>query len=225
MKAMILAAGRGERMRPLTDTCPKPLLEVGGKPLIVHHLEKLHDIGVREVVINYAWLGEQIEHTLGSGEQFGVSIRYSSESPEALETAGGIVKALPLLGAGKFLLINGDVYSDFNFADMNIPENSDAHVVLVDNPEHNPEGDFALNTASGKISGDHDSHAPRLTYSGIGVYDTCMFAHVAPGKRPLYPLLQAAIQRGAMSGQYYSGQWSDVGTVARLQDINEKLKS
>ena len=218
MKAMILAAGRGERMRPLTDTCPKPLLVAGGKPLIVWHIERLAAAGIVDLVINHAHLGQMIEDTLGDGARFGVRIRYSPEG-SALETAGGIARALPLLGDAPFLVVNGDVYTDYPFARLlaRAPQlDADgvlAHLVLVANPEHNPKGDFALD-ADGRV---HD--APGLTFSGIGVYHPALFADTpahAPAK--LAPLLRAAMARGQVSGECWDGQWLDVGTPARLDD-------
>ncbi len=216
--AMVLAAGRGERMRPLTDTTPKPLLQVGAEPLIGWHLRRLAAAGVRRVVVNHAHLGAQIEARLGDGAAWGVQLAYSAE-PRALETAGGIATALPLLGEGPFMVVNGDVYTDYPFARLlaRAPQlDADgvlAHLVLVANPEHNPKGDFALD-ADGRV---HD--APGLTFSGIGVYHPALFAdtpaHV-PAK--LAPLLRAAMARGQVSGECWDGQWLDVGTPARLDD-------
>ncbi len=216
--AMVLAAGRGERMRPLTDTTPKPLLQVGAEPLIGWHLRRLAAAGVRRVVVNHAHLGAQIEARLGDGAAWGVQLAYSAE-PGALETAGGIATALPLLGEGPFMVVNGDVYTDYPFARLlarapQLDANGVlAHLVLVANPEHNPKGDFALD-ADGRV---HD--APGLTFSGIGVYHPALFAdtpaHV-PAK--LAPLLRAAMARGQVSGECWDGQWLDVGTPARLDD-------
>ncbi len=221
MKAMILAAGRGERMRPLTDTTPKPLLEVGGKPLIVWHLEALAQAGIKEVVINHAWLGEQIEARLGDGRVYDVHIHYSPEKPEALETAGGIIQALPLLGDDPFLVINGDIWCDYPISNLVAQPLSPvfaAHLVMVDNPPQHSEGDFVLNgsllAAEGK---------PRLTFSGIGVYSASLFAGLPQGKRPLAPLLRAAMKKEKVSGEHYSGQWFDIGTPARLQQLDTLL--
>ncbi len=221
MKAMILAAGRGERMRPLTDTTPKPLLEAGGKPLIVWHLEALAQAGIEEIVINHAWLGEQIEARLGDGSAYGVHIYYSPEKPEALETAGGIIQALPLLGDAPFLVINGDIWCDYPIANLvaqSLSPEFQAHLVMVDNPAQHADGDFALNgsllAAEGK---------PRLTFSGIGLYSPSLFTGLAQGKRPLAPLLRAAMMDANVSGEYYSGAWFDVGTPARLQQLDALL--
>lgn len=216
--AMVLAAGRGERMRPLTDTTPKPLLQVGAEPLIGWHLRRLAAAGVRRVVVNHAHLGAQIEARLGDGAAWGVQLAYSAE-PRALETAGGIATALPLLGEGPFMVVNGDVYTDYPFARLlaRAPQLAVdgvlAHLVLVANPEHNPKGDFALD-ADGRVR-----DAPGLTFSGIGVYHPALFADTpahAPAK--LAPLLRAAMARGQVSGECWDGQWLDVGTPARLDD-------
>ena len=211
---MILAAGRGERMRPLTDRTPKPLLPVAGKPLIVHHIERLAAQGFVDIVINHAWLGEMIEHELGDGSRWGVKIRYSPEG-EALETGGGIFKALPML-TDPFLVINGDVWSDIDYSSLRISGSDLAHLVLVDNPEHHPDGDFAL----------HDSRlvaedGARFTFSGIGVYHKALFKECNGGKFPLAPLLYGAIDAGVVSGQYHDGVWIDVGTEQRLQAVSE----
>lgn len=222
MKAMILAAGRGERMRPLTDHTPKPLLQVGGKPLIVWHIERLAAAGFREFVINHAHLGSQIEAGLGDGSRWGVRIDYSDEG-EALETAGGIAKALPLLGEAPFLVVNGDVYAEYDFSRLrNQPQESMAvHLVLVDNPPQHPNGDFFL--ADGKLVEHGDG---RLTFSGIGVYRPELFASVAPGsKAKLAPLLYAAIAEGRATAEHYRGAWVDVGTPERLHALDRKLSS
>ncbi|VAX14556.1 Nucleotidyl transferase possibly involved in threonylcarbamoyladenosine formation [hydrothermal vent metagenome] len=221
MKAMILAAGRGERMRPLTDTTPKPLLEVAGKPLIVWHLEALARAGIEDVVINHAWLGEQIEAVLGDGGHYGVSIRYSPEMPEALETAGGIIQALPLLGDAPFLVINGDIWCDYPITNlMASPLNPacQAHLIMVDNPPQHPRGDFVLNEGLLGAEGQ-----PRLTFSGIGIYLPSLFSGLTQGKRPLAPLLRAAMMEAQISGEYYSGQWFDIGTPDRLQQLDARL--
>ena len=213
MKAMILAAGRGERMRPLTDSTPKPLLEARGKPLIVHHIEALARAGFGEIVINLSWLGEQIRERLGDGAEFGVSITYSVE-PEALETAGGIVKALPLLSE-RFVVVNGDVFTDYDFARLQDPDHP-AHLVLVANPGHNDSGDFALD--DGQVGND----APRLyTFSGIAAYHRDFFNGLEPGKLALAPLLRAAADRGEVSGEYHAGCWIDIGTPERLAQLND----
>jgi MurNAc alpha-1-phosphate uridylyltransferase len=213
MKAMILAAGRGERLRPLTDSTPKPLLEVRGKPLIVYHLEALHKAGFNEVVINLSWLGEQIQARLGNGSAFGVSIEYSEEV-EALETAGGILQALPLLGE-RFLVINGDVFSDYDFVALQAVDHL-AHLVLVDNPQHNKAGDFSLD--GGTVGNDG---FPRHTFSGIAQYHHSFFAGLAPGKQALAPLLRSAASEGQVSGELFHGDWVDVGTLERLARLND----
>jgi N-acetyl-alpha-D-muramate 1-phosphate uridylyltransferase len=210
-RAMLLAAGRGERMRPLTDATPKPLLMVRGKPLIVHHLERLARCGVRDVVINVAWLGDRIRAALGDGAAFGVSIRYSEEGAQALETGGGIFQALPWLGSEPFLVVNGDVFTDFDFAALSIGPEAWAHLLLVPNPAQHPQGDFALE--DGRVV---EAGAARWTYSGIGLYRAALFEGCRPGRFPLLPLLRRAIAAGRLSGQIYHGAWSDVGTVERL---------
>ena len=212
MKAMILAAGRGERLRPLTDTTPKPLLEVRGKPLIVHHLEALARAGFSEIVVNLSWLGEQIRDRLGAGEAFGVRIAYSEEAT-ALETAGGILQALPLLGE-RFVVVNGDVFTDYNFARLR-EANSAAHLVLVDNPGHNPGGDFSLDGGTVVNHGE-----PMHTFSGIAQYQRSFFAGLEPGKQALAPLLRAASDRGQVSGELFHGAWTDIGTAERLALLN-----
>lgn len=220
MKAMILAAGRGERMRPLTDHVPKPLLEAGGKPLIVWHIEKLAQAGYRELVINHAHLGAQIESALGNGERFGVSIRYSPEA-EALETAGGIANALNLLGTAPFLVVNGDVFVDYDFSGLQnrILETDLAWLVMVDNPLHHPQGDFVL--TGDRIS---EQQGPRLTFSGIGVYRPQLFESVARGsKARLAPLLRLAMASGKVGGEYHAGQWMDIGTPERLAELDRIL--
>jgi MurNAc alpha-1-phosphate uridylyltransferase len=227
MKAMILAAGRGERMRPLTDVTPKPLLTVGGKPLIVWHIENLARAGFRELVINHAHLGDRIEAALGDGSRFGVSIRYSPEA-EALETAGGIANALPLLGEGPFAVVNGDVFCDCDFARLagmlrqmaERPDGPAAYLLLVDNPGHHPEGDFAL--AGGKIL-EHGEQM--LTFSGIGVYLPALFAGIPAGsKAKLAPLLRTWMAHGQVAGEHYRGRWVDVGTPERLAALDRELR-
>lgn len=215
---MILAAGRGERMRPLTDHTPKPLLEAGGKPLIAHHLERLAAAGISRVVINHAHLGDQIEAALGDGARFGLAIRYSPEGT-ALETGGGIFRALPLLGRDPFLVVNADVWTDMDFARLHLPPGRLAHLVLVDNPDHHPAGDFVLSGSEVLCEG-----APRLTFSGIGVYDPALFDGCTAGAFPLAPLLRAAMARGLVSGHHHRGRWLDIGTPARLQALDRLLK-
>lgn len=217
MRAMILAAGRGARMRPLTDTRPKPLLEVGGKALIVWHIERLVAAGITELVINHAHLGRQIELALGDGAAWGVRIRYSPER-EALETGGGIRQALPLLGDAPFLVVNGDIWCDFELHGLVREPAGLAHLVLVDNPAHHPDGDFHL------VGGDvREQGGPRLTFSGIGVYRPVLFAGEPPGTFPLAPLLRAAMRAGAVTGEHHAGCWTDVGTPARLAALRQQL--
>ena len=219
---MILAAGRGVRMRPLTDSTPKSLLHVGGTPLIVWHLQKLARCGFTEVVINHAYLGDLIEAALGDGARFGVSIRYSPER-EALETAGGIANALPLLGTGPFLVVNADIYSDYDFsglADVNLGDTL-AHLVLVDNPPQHPRGDFALEGRRVRESG-----ARMLTFSGVGVYAPRLFGGIAPGaKVALAPLLRKATAADRVTGEHYRGRWHDIGTADRLQTLDTELRA
>ncbi len=210
MKAMILAAGRGERLRPLTDSVPKPLIRIGGKALIVRHLEALAEAGFSDIVINLAWLGEQIQHALGDGRSFGLSIRYSRE-PTALETAGGIIQALPLLGDQPFVVISADVLTDYSLNRLPASLDGLAHLVLVDNPPHHPDGDFALDGRQIKLS-----ESGRLTFSGIAVFDPALLTGLTPGRRALRPVLEAAIAAGQVSGERYGGLWADVGTPERL---------
>ncbi|MBD5802111.1 D-glycero-alpha-D-manno-heptose 1-phosphate guanylyltransferase [Azoarcus sp. Aa7] len=225
MHAMILAAGRGERMRPLTDACPKPLLQAGGKPLIVWHIERLRDAGFTDIAINHAHLGAMIEAALGDGSAFGVRIRYSPEA-EALETAGGIRQAMPLLGDAPFLVVNGDVFCDADLAALRargaaLPADGDlAHLLMVPNPEHHPDGDFHL--ADGRLQRNGE---PRLTFSGIGVYHPALFAGIAAGTRAaLGPLLREAMDAGRVGGTPHDGYWLDVGTPARLAELDARLR-
>jgi len=216
---MILAAGRGERMRPLTDNTPKPLLEVAGKPLIVWHIERLAAAGIRDLVINHAHLGAQIERRLGDGSAWQVRIRYSVEGEgRALETGGGIFRALPLLGEAPFLVVNADVWCDLDFAVPRLAGDDLAHLVLVDNPAHNPDGDFALDGDRVQREG-----RSRLTFSGIGVYQAALFSDCSPGAFPLAPLLREAMDAGRVSGMHHLGQWSDIGTPQRLDELNRRL--
>lgn len=218
MKCMILAAGAGTRMRPLTDTTPKPLLKVGGIPLIVWHLERLAHDGFTDIVINIAHLGYQIPQALGDGSEWGVNITYSDEQKEGgLETAGGIVKALPLLGDEPFLVVNGDIWTDYDFQDhRKLAEGMLAHLVLVPNPDHNPEGDFAL--VNNKVV-----DAKSYTFSGIGYYSPKLFEGVPYGKSALAPLLRAAMKEGKVTGELYEGEWLDIGTPERLELLNAQL--
>jgi N-acetyl-alpha-D-muramate 1-phosphate uridylyltransferase len=212
MHAMILAAGRGERLRPLTDHLPKPLIEVGGKPLIGHHLERLAAAGFKQVVINLGWLGDKLPQMLGDGERWGLTIRYSQEPPGALETAGGIRHALELLGPDPFLVIAGDILCDFPLATLRGHQPPGlAHLIMVDNPPHHPDGDFGL--AGDRIEA---SAQARLTFSGIAVYRPELFADLPPGRYPLRPVFEQAIAARQVSGQLHSGYWSDVGTAERL---------
>jgi N-acetyl-alpha-D-muramate 1-phosphate uridylyltransferase len=221
MYVMILAAGRGERMRPLTDHTPKPLLQAGGKPLIVHHIERLAAAGLRDIVINHAHLGGQIEAALGNGSVFGVHIRYSPEG-KALETGGGIFRALPLLGPDPFLVINGDVWTDVDLSGIAPAPGDLAHLVLVDNPPHHPKGDFALR--NGRVLPDGQDCPPHLTFSGIGVYHPGLFDDCTPGAFPLAPLLRSAMARGLVGGTHHHGTWIDIGTPARLAELDRMLE-
>lgn len=220
MKAMILAAGRGERMRPLTDFTPKPLLKVGGKPLIVWHLERLAQAGFKEVVINHAHLGEQIEQALGNGSPWAMHIEYSPEQ-QALETAGGIAQALPLLGDQPFLVVNGDIYTEIDFAPLAAHKLMPklAHLLMVDNPPQHPEGDFAI--VDGCLC---ESGSAKLTFSGVGVYHPSLFASVARGQAAkLAPLLRLAMAQQQATAVHYAGVWHDIGTPERLQSLDQHL--
>ncbi len=220
MKALILAAGRGERLRPLTDHTPKPLLQAGGRALIEHTLLALARAGFRECVINLSHLGGQIEAHLGDGSRFGMNIVYSQEGEEALETGGGIHRALPMLGGKPFLVVNGDIATDYPFENLkNRPEGL-AHLVLVANPRHHPQGDFALEGDRVSTTGES-----RYTFSGIGVYRPQLFEACKPGKFPLAPLLRAAMADGLVSGEIHRGFWMDIGTFSRLRDFDERLKA
>ncbi len=233
MRAFILAAGRGERMRPLTDHTPKPLLRAGGKPLIVWHLERLRACGFRDVVINLAHLGDQIEAALGDGTRFGLSIRYSPEPPGALETAGGIAQARTLLGDEPFLLVNGDVWCDWDFrrapsiaarAEADARGAPLAHLVLVDNPAHHAHGDFCLDGAQVRFAG--AGLTPTLTYAGTGVFSPGFFAGVARGTvMKMRPLLDAAIAQGTLTGEHHGGGWVDVGTPERLAELDRQINA
>ncbi|GMR01262.1 MAG: nucleotidyltransferase family protein [Gammaproteobacteria bacterium] len=230
MKAMILAAGRGERLRPLTDETPKPLLKVAEKSLIEYHLENLAKAGFKDIVINTAWLAEKIHQQLGDGSEYGVTIQYSDEG-DALETAGGIINALPMLGDEPFVVVNGDIWCDFYFSELpklNVPERSDkypwganiqAHLVLVKNPDHNQDGDFALQDGLIKNTGES-----MYTFSGIGIYSATFFAEQKPGITPLAPIIRKKCEDDLVSGQLHEGRWTDVGTIERLQDLDYLLK-
>jgi MurNAc alpha-1-phosphate uridylyltransferase len=219
MKAMLLAAGRGERMRPITDRIPKPLVPVAGKPLIVYHLESLARAGLRDVVINLAYRGAQIREALADGSRYGVRITYSDEGPEPIETGGGIFKALPLLGAAPFVVVNGDIWTDFDLATRPVlDDGAHARLVMVPNPPHVARGDFALD-------GDYivESDKDRYTYSGIGVFSAEFFHGCEPGKFPLRPLLSRAIAARRLKGQVYRGVWLDIGTPQRLAELEASV--
>ncbi len=252
MKALILAAGLGERMRPLTDTTPKPLLTAGAKPLIVWHLEKLAAIGVRNVVINNSWLAEQFPQALGDGSRWGLSIRYSYEGATPLETGGGMLQALSLLGEAPFMAVNGDIWTDYDFARLPREPYGQAHLVLVDNPPQHAKGDFALlqdgsvapepasaaaQTSSLFFGGGTAASAGKLTFAGIGVYRPSLFdgwrgvigdepaAQENPPRFKLAPLLRAAMARSGVSGEHHRGHWTDVGTPERLSQLGEQLNA
>lgn len=232
MKALILAAGLGERMRPLTDATPKPLLQAGGKPLIAWHLEKLAAIDVDEIVINTSWLAEQFPQTLGDGARWGMKLHYSREGDAPLETGGGMWKALPLLGDGPFIAVNGDIWTDYDFGRLPKQIDGDAHLVLVDNPAHNVDGDFSLR-ADGVVESDA---VQRLTFAGIGVYRPSLFhgwraivgdaqgAEQTPPRFKLAPLLRAAMHSERVTGERHGGRWTDVGTPQRLAQLDEELR-
>ncbi len=220
MKAMILAAGRGERMRPLTDNLPKPLLQVAGQALIEYHVRALAAAGIHELVINHAWLGEQVENYLGDGTRYGVHIDYSPERPAALETGGGLFRALSLLGNQPFVAVNGDIWTDYPFSALTSGPQGLAHLVLVRNPEHNPSGDFGL--VDNKVLAEAST---RFTFSGIGVYRPELFKGQHDGIFPLAPILRAAMQNGQITGELYEGAWVDVGTPQRLQELDQTLRA
>jgi N-acetyl-alpha-D-muramate 1-phosphate uridylyltransferase len=219
MKAMILAAGLGTRMRPLTDHCPKPLLPAGGRPLIAHHLERLHAAGIREVVINVSYRAEQLVAALGDGSAFDMCIAWSREETP-LETGGGIHRALPLLGEAPFLLVNGDIWCDLDPAGLPPLVDDLAHLVLVDNPDHHPGGDFHLD-ARGRV---HEDGEPRLTFAGISLLDPALVADQAPGAFALAPLLRRAMAAGRVGGHRHRGAWIDVGTPDRLAELDRRLR-
>lgn len=229
-QALIFAAGLGERMRPLTDTTPKPLLAVGGKPLIVWHLEKLAALGVRDVVVNVSWLATRFEPTLGNGSRWGLRLHYSHEGAPPLETGGGMLHALRLLDDAPFIAVNGDIWSDYDFAQLPAEPAGDAHLVLVDNPAHNPAGDFALDGVDVRSDG-----ASKLTFSGIGVYRPALLqdwrdiigsapgVDLEPPRFKLTPLLRAAMANGRVTGAHHPGRWTDVGTPERLAQLDAAL--
>ena len=219
---MVLAAGRGERMRPLTLARPKPLLEAGGTPLIVHHLRALAAAGFEDVVVNLSWLGGQIQAALGDGTRHGLRIHYSDEGPEPLETGGGIFRALPLLGDGPFLVLNGDTWSDIPYVDLRerLAPVDLAHLVLVPNPTHNADGDFVLER--GRIV---ETPGDRLTFSGVGLYRAELFEGCRDGVFKLAPLLRAAVRDGRVSGELHDGSWLDIGTPERLAELDARLRN
>ncbi len=223
MKAMILAAGRGERLRPLTDKTPKPLIKVGDRSLIEYHITNLTKAGIQDIIINTAWLAEKIHQQLGNGSDYGVTIQYSDEG-EALETAGGIINALPLLGDEPFIVINGDIWCDFDLStwDFSVLSEAEAkfqaHIILVNNPEHNIDGDFALQGTLLKNTGEI-----MYTYSGIGIYSPAFFAEQKPGASPLAPIIRNKCEHDLISGQLHQGRWTDVGTIKRLQQLEKEI--
>ena len=221
MKVMILAAGFGKRLRPLTLHTPKPLIEADGKPLIVYHLERLAAAGFRDIVINLGWLGEQIEQALGDGSHWGVKITYSREG-EPLETGGGIFKALPLLSSGTepFMVVNGDVFTEFPFEQLSMPDNSLAHLVFVDQPDFKARGDFGLK--QGRV---YENQGTMLTYSGVSLLSPALFSYCQSGIIKLADLLIDGIRQAKVSGQHYTGYWQDVGTPDRLQALEQYLQN
>lgn len=221
MRAMILAAGRGERMRPLTDVTPKPLLDAGGKPLIQYHIENLASVGVREILINLAWKGAMIREALGNGARFGVQIRYSDEGDTALETGGGIFKALPLLGADPFIVVSGDIWTDYRLPEgaAHLAAEDIAHFVLVPNPDFHAQGDFGLHDRRITEGG------PRYTYANIGIFRAEFFAGCNPGCFPLAPLMYEWVRKGRVGGELFEGRWRNVGTLAQLALLNNELRN
>lgn len=215
-----MAAGRGERMRPITDTLPKPLVPVAGKPLIGYHLERLAAAGVREVVINLSWLGERIRSALGDGRDYGVAITYSEEGPVPLETGGGIFRALPWLGSGPFLVVNGDTWSDIDYGHLALEDGAHGRIVLVRNPTHNVRGDFGL---EGDVVVDRE--VDRFTYSGVAVYRPEFFAGCSPGRFPMLPLMKRAISSRLLRGELHRGEWCDVGTPERLATLDADVRA
>jgi N-acetyl-alpha-D-muramate 1-phosphate uridylyltransferase len=220
MKAMLLAAGRGERMRPITDSLPKPLVQVAGKPLIAWHLAALARAGFREVVVNTSWLAGQLHAALGDGSAFGVSITWSDEGPVPLETGGGIFRAVPLLAPAPFLVVNADIWTDIDFAALSLEESAHAHLVLVPNPPHNVRGDFGLD-GDLVVSRDTD----RFTYSGVGMFRREFFEGASGERFPLLPLLNRAIAARRVRGELHRGAWSDVGTPERLAALDARLRA
>ncbi len=223
MRALILAAGRGERMRPLTNDLPKPLLPAGGQPLIDYHVQALARGGMREIVVNLSWHGEKLRAYLGDGSRYGVAFAFSEEGPEPLETGGGIHHALHLLGPGAFWVVNGDIACDYPFTRRTLPPGTLAHLVLVPNPPHNLRGDFCLTGC--RIAAGPPTGPDTRTFAGISVLDRQLFADSTPGRFPLAPLLRAAAERGAVTGEEYGGRWTDVGTPERLVALDGDLKA
>ena len=221
---MILAAGRGERMRPLTDETPKPLLRVGDHRLIEHHINALAAAGIKDLVVNHAHLGKQIVAELGNGSRYGIRITYSEEPEGALETGGGILKALPLLESDPFLVVNGDIWTDYPFSRISNKVTGLAHLVLVKNPAHNPKGDFLLYGDQVYIL-EKGAPGQALTFSGIGVYRHALFRNLYPGRFPLAPVLSEAMVDNKVTGEYYEGDWMDVGTIDRLTELNKRLSN
>jgi MurNAc alpha-1-phosphate uridylyltransferase len=217
---MLLAAGRGERLRPITDALPKPLVQVRGRSLIAWHLSALARAGIREVVINTSWLAERLRAALGDGREFGVQITWSDEGPVPLETGGGIFRALPQLGPGPFLVVNADIWTDIDFGRLRLAPGSQAHLVLIPNPAHHPRGDFGLEGDRVVIR-----ETDRLTYSGVGVYRSEFFAGCTAGRFPLLPLLNRAIAADQVRGDVQRGQWCDVGTAERLASLSARLSA
>lgn len=219
---MLLAAGRGERLRPITDTLPKPLVEVAGRPLIAYHLEALARAGIRDVVVNLSWLGERIRAALGGGERYGLRIVYSEEGPEPLETGGGIFRALPLLGPRPFLVVNADIWTDMDFGRcLALEDEADARIVLAPNPTHHPRGDFGVDDDGIVVERDSD----RFTYTGVGLYRPEFFAGCRPGKFPLLPLLKRAIAARRLRGEVFRGEWHDAGSTERLARLDAHLRA
>ena len=219
-RALIFAAGRGERMRPLTDTVPKPLLPVHGKPMIVRHIEALARAGVGEIVVNTSHLATKFREALGDGSPWNVRVRYSYEGPQPLDSGGGMLRALPFLGHDPFIAVNGDVVTDFDFSTLPRQPEGVAHLVVIDNPPHHPDGDFVLR--DGRL---HDEPSPRLTFAGIGVYRPSLLDGRGDGTFSMVPILREAMRRGEVTGEHYRGAWSDIGTPQRLADINGTLSA
>jgi len=219
MKAMILAAGRGERLRPLTDITPKPLVQVGNHCLIEWHIKRLHQAGINEIIINVSHLGDQIKSRLGNGEKYNIAIVYSDEPEGALETGGGIVQVLPLLGENPFIVVNGDVWTDFPYEQLVEPDRL-AHLIMVNNPPQHPQGDFVL--SEGLVL--DAAQGSRYTFSGIGVYHPSLFSGCSPGRFPLAPILKKAMLDKGVSGELFSGHWYDIGTMDRLQEVQNLVK-